>query len=303
MSQLKPNTGVVVECRQCGIKFRAFPSQNSKYCSNACRHLGKRYAAPPPNPSGLCQCGCGRTTPIAKRGDAARGIVARQHIRFCSGHRLGQSPPRARLDDAEQQVGPNPSGQCMCGCGKPTPLAKTSKNGNILGQPIRYAPGHGPRPNSLDETKIEVNHAGICLCGCGQRTPIATRGRSKKREVKGYPLWYIPGHGNQGRRVVDLRDPDSCYVVDETTGCHNWAGTPHPHGYGQAFENGKRYRAHCWMWEKKVGPIPKGKELHHTCENKRCVNIAHLEPLTHKEHSARHQRTTTSPVVPSRSPG
>jgi hypothetical protein len=37
-------------------------------------------------------------------------------------------------------------------------------------------------------------------------------------------------------------------------------------------------------YELLVGPIPQGKELHHTCRNRRCCNPAHLQPLTRSEH-------------------
>lgn len=38
------------------------------------------------NPTGLCFCGCGQTTPIAKENHAERGYYKGQHIRFCPGH-------------------------------------------------------------------------------------------------------------------------------------------------------------------------------------------------------------------------
>lgn len=41
------------------------------------------------------------------------------------------------------QVGPNPSGLCMCGCGEHTPLSKRTRlNGDVKGQPTRYLLGH-----------------------------------------------------------------------------------------------------------------------------------------------------------------
>lgn len=43
--------------------------------------------------------------------------------------------------------GPNPSGLCMCGCGRPTSIAKrsTTWNGNVKGKPVRYIVGHSSR--------------------------------------------------------------------------------------------------------------------------------------------------------------
>jgi hypothetical protein len=46
-----------------------------------------------------------------------------------------------------QATGPNPSGLCMCGCGRRTPLAAQSRsNGLVKGQPTRYVSGHGAPP-------------------------------------------------------------------------------------------------------------------------------------------------------------
>jgi hypothetical protein len=39
-----------------------------------------------PNESGLCQCGCGLSAPVAKRTDTARGRIKGQPMRFIRGH-------------------------------------------------------------------------------------------------------------------------------------------------------------------------------------------------------------------------
>lgn len=44
----------------------------------------------PPNPSGLCECGCGQTTPIATRNDSWRNIRKGDHRRFVSKHGFGR---------------------------------------------------------------------------------------------------------------------------------------------------------------------------------------------------------------------
>jgi hypothetical protein len=38
-----------------------------------------------------------------------------------------------------------PNGACACGCGAPTPIATRTRNGNVKGQPRRYADGHSSR--------------------------------------------------------------------------------------------------------------------------------------------------------------
>lgn len=45
--------------------------------------------------------------------------------------------------------------------------------------------------------------------------------------------------------------------------------------------------AHRVSYELHKGPIPEGKKLDHLCWNTRCVNPAHLEPVTSKENSRR----------------
>lgn len=55
-------------------------------------NLGRIYSQsnerpfPPPNPSGLCQCGCGQITPIAKRARVEDGIEKGHHQRYVAGH-------------------------------------------------------------------------------------------------------------------------------------------------------------------------------------------------------------------------
>jgi hypothetical protein len=52
--------------------------------------------------------------------------------------------------------------------------------------------------------------------------------------------------------------------------------------------NNRIYQGHVAAYILFVGPVPDGHEVHHKCENKACVNVNHLEALTHKEHVRRH---------------
>ncbi len=73
-------------------------------------------------------------------------------------------------------------------------------------------------------------------------------------------------------------------------GCWEWTGTKDSHGYGKLRPSGTRTTtpAHAVAYQIFVGQIRTGYELHHLCENHSCVNPDHLELVTRKEHTVRH---------------
>src|SRR3990167_644066 len=97
------------------------------------------------------------------------------------------------------------------------------------------------------------------------------------------------------------------HVLDN--GCWEWTANRLPGGYG-IFRVGSKLDgtrraalAHRWAYECLIAPIPQGLEPDHPCHNsdvscsgglncphRRCVNPAHMEPVTHRENIRRGRR-------------
>ena len=77
---------------------------------------------------------------------------------------------------------------------------------------------------------------------------------------------------------VDRRGPNECWP---------WLGAHKAHGYGHLNRRNRWVLAHRWAYELVIGPVPDGLELDHLCVNPRCVNPAHLEPVTPTENVRR----------------
>jgi hypothetical protein len=111
----------------------------------------------------------------------------------------------------------------------------------------------------------------LCACGCGTPT----------KRYKGRPNRYVNGH-NVSRPLEAL------YDVDQATGCHIWRGWCHEEGYALWQRAGEPRTVHKALWVRLHGPVPPGHDLHHTCERRNCINVAHLVCLTKDEHQRLH---------------
>lgn len=91
-------------------------------------------------PRGLCQCGCGLPTPLARDTRRSKGTVRGEPTRFLRGH-------SQRVDSSSGMVPPNPSGLCQCGCGQPTRRSPITirKTGIVRGEHRRFVTGHHKR--------------------------------------------------------------------------------------------------------------------------------------------------------------
>lgn len=119
---------------------------------------------------------------------------------------------------------------------------------------------------------------GLCQCGCGRQTRVPLKSDRKNGCKRGRPMRFVRGHNKQ-------RDPHP-YRVDAATGCWLWKLTTNEKGYGVLSRyvrgGGQRIiRAHVYFYESKYGPVPRGKELDHTCRTRSCCNPDHVEAVTH----------------------
>lgn len=75
------------------------------------------------------------------------------------------------------------------------------------------------------------------------------------------------------------------------SGCHLWTAATTGDSrspYGVFWAEGKLVLAHRWIFEQRVGPIPRGLQLDHfVCDTTLCVNPAHVRPAMGRENTLR----------------
>jgi hypothetical protein len=73
--------------------------------------------------------------------------------------------------------------------------------------------------------------------------------------------------------------------------CWTWIASTDQNGYG-LFHDGRQCKAHRWAYEQAHGPIPGGMTIDHTCRNRSCVNVAHMQVVTLVENIRRRYAAT-----------
>lgn len=79
------------------------------------------------------------------------------------------------------------------------------------------------------------------------------------------------------------------FHVDQVSGCWIWTGATggigrHQYGFFVAhYRPRKATTAHRFIFQAIHGDLPQGIDVHHACENKLCVNPAHLRAMPHRQ--------------------
>jgi hypothetical protein len=159
---------------------------------------------------------------------------------------------------------------CACGCGELRPLYDKQRN-------IRkYINGH--------QRRLKANEFICNVCGksfrssnpnpqyCSIECNISTKRKAIHHDLQ----------------LHSEKDYERFFskIYYAPSGCMEWTGGLSIAGYGIFYlDSGTRImRAHRVAYETWNEHAPKGKVIHHICENPKCVNPNHLQALTYEEH-------------------
>lgn len=164
----------------------------------------------------------------------------------------------------------------------------------------RYAGGHAQpaagRVGVLPSLRTPLGPAGHrraggvrfpAGCGDGQRGSVSEMVSRRCVACHVFLSTRVTGDTCDRCQVEDGLPVRFWAMVDRSGECWLWTGSLDRAGYGFDSVNGRTVRAHRRAYLALVGEIPEGRQLDHLCRTPRCVNPAHLEPVTAQEDTLR----------------
>lgn len=121
---------------------------------------------------------------------------------------------------------------------------------------------------------------GFCQCGCGGQTKLAPQTHTEKGWVKGRPKKYLLGHVMRRRGKAPFVEEERGFKSP----CWIWQAARTAGGYGQITIDGEKLYAHRVAYALLVEGIPAGRVVHHRCQQRACINPAHLEHMDARKH-------------------
>lgn len=96
--------------------------------------------------------------------------------------------------------------------------------------------------------------------------------------------WYWPTEAHRVRKLPLYRYVETRTIVDVKTGCWNWISKgKHGWSYARHTELDGVVSVGVASWRCFFGPIPKGLDVCHECDNGHCANPTHLFLGTRKQ--------------------